>query len=267
MNRILTTAIQVYRRFGHRRYGWFGDYTSWQQASRNCTGYDAANILEKVKTATLCVKNGQATYERDSLLFDTVEYSWPLLAHLLWIAGNNNSRLSVVDFGGALGSSYFQNRQYLGTIRELKWSVVEQQNFVQTGREYIAGGQLQFFETIDETLERQGRNDVLLLSCVLPYLEKPYDFLDTIALKQFPYIIVDNTYFSLERKDRLTVQVVPPAIYQASYPAWFLDIAKVKLALAGNYELVNEFENDQFLYLDGEKIRYRGFAMKLKSRN
>jgi hypothetical protein len=36
----------------HARYGWFGDYPSWDAARAQSDGYDAPLILERVKQAT-----------------------------------------------------------------------------------------------------------------------------------------------------------------------------------------------------------------------
>jgi putative methyltransferase (TIGR04325 family) len=38
-----------------------------------------------------------------------------------------------LDFGGSLGSSYFQNKKFLDALRLVEWNVVEQENFVATG--------------------------------------------------------------------------------------------------------------------------------------
>ncbi len=61
--------------------------------------------------ATRKVVAGEAVYERDSVVFDHLEYAWPLLACLLQIAAERRS-LRVIDFGGSLGSSWRQNRRF-----------------------------------------------------------------------------------------------------------------------------------------------------------
>ena len=86
---------------------------TWQDATENCTGYDSEGIMEKVLEATLKVKNGEAVYERDSVLFDHIEYSWRLLSGLMWVAAQSNGRLNVLDYSGSLGNSYFENRLVL----------------------------------------------------------------------------------------------------------------------------------------------------------
>jgi hypothetical protein len=55
------------------------EYATWQDARDNCTGYDAGLILGKVLEATLKVKNREAVYERDLVLFDHIKFYWPVL--------------------------------------------------------------------------------------------------------------------------------------------------------------------------------------------
>jgi putative methyltransferase (TIGR04325 family) len=103
-----------------------GDYADWASARAAAKGYDAANILEIQRASMRKVRDGAALYERDSVVFDKVEYFFPTLAALLLIAARNGNRLSVLDFGGALGGSYYQNRGLLSHLESLSWHVVEQ---------------------------------------------------------------------------------------------------------------------------------------------
>ena len=265
MDKLVQYVKRIYIRIKYFRYGWRGNYAQWKEAADQCNGYYANNILEKIKDATLKVKTGKAVYERDAMLFDKIAYSWPLLANLLWIAGKKDNRLSVIDFGGSLGSSYFQNRHYLTQLKEVTWSIVEQPAFVAAGKKEIAGKQLDFFDTIDNAVAERGPHDVLLLSCVLPYIEKPYELLSVLADKNIPYIIIDTTYFNPRPENRLTIQKVPPVYYEASYPAWFLNYDQVVMDLHKKYDMVTEYTNEQILYLDGEKLHYKGFVMQLRT--
>ncbi|MBC7904935.1 MAG: methyltransferase, TIGR04325 family [Gemmatimonadaceae bacterium] len=262
---MIQTLKRLYLRLKYWKYGWFGNYPSWSAAQAECTGYNAGNILAKVRAAILKVKNGEAAWERDSVLSDKIEYSWPVLANILWIAQQNQNSLKILDFGGSLGSTFFQNRLYLKNLNSLTWDVVEQNEFVTTGQKEIAGHGLNFHYTIDEAVNASGLHNVFLISSALPYIEKPYDLINEITDKNFPYIIVDLTYFNPKPGDRITIQKVPPFYYDASYPAWFLDYDKVAAAFGNKYEMIAEFTNAEFLYLYGEKIDYRGFIMKLKN--
>ena len=246
------------------KYGWSGDYESWQKAKELTHTYDDSVILDKVKLALLKVKSGEGVYERDSVLFDKVQYSWPLLSALMWIAAQNNGTLRVADFGGSLGSSYFQNRIFLAGVRELQWNIIEQENFVTVGQQYFQDDNLHFFYTPEEMVAIQTLPDLLLLSCVLPYLEKPYEMLIRLMHYKIPYILIDNTYFNYQQRDRICIQLVPPEIYEASYPCWMLNYEKVKKTLSDMYTLISEHQNDSFIFLDGKEIQYKGLLFKIK---
>jgi putative methyltransferase (TIGR04325 family) len=221
-------------------YGWHGNFSSWSEAKENSAGYDSMEILNKVKYSALKVKNGMAVYERDSLLFDHIEYSFPLLSGLLWIAGRNNGKLNVMDFGGSLGSSYFQNKFFLDTLSDVNWCIVEQPEFVKTGREKFEDQRLHFFNSIDECLKSCDVH-LVLLSSVLQYLEEPYSLLEKIIMKNPEYIIIDRTPF-VKGNDRITVQTVNPKIYKGSYPCWFFNEEKFISSLTKEYKLVLEFD-------------------------
>jgi len=220
---------------------WSGSYTSWEEANAQCSGYDSELILQKCKASLLKVKRGEAVYERDSILFDEIQYSWGLLAGLQRVALEHSGRLSVLDFGGSLGSTYFQNRQFLSTVSSFEWSIVEQSHFVDCGKENFENDELQFFYTIEECLKKRKPN-VLILSSVLQYLEKPYDWINRFLDLDIPYIIVDRTAIVATQNDILTTQHVPTDIYEASYPAWFFKQDFFN-EFAPEYDLISTFES------------------------
>jgi putative methyltransferase (TIGR04325 family) len=152
------------------KYGWFGTYEKWEDAKRTCTGYDRENILEKCLTALLQVKNGKTIYERDSVLFSEIHYSWPLVAGLMACAAENEGNLNVLDFGGSLGSSYFQNIRFLKSCRKCTWNIVEQPHFVACGKKHFENDSLKFYESLEACMKEQ-RPNIILLSSVLNYLE------------------------------------------------------------------------------------------------
>jgi putative methyltransferase (TIGR04325 family) len=84
------------------------------------------------------VRDGECAYERDGVVFEEVQLSFPVLAGLLRASAADAGRLAVIDFGGALGSSYYQCRKFLSLLPDLAWAVVEQENFVRCGREEFA---------------------------------------------------------------------------------------------------------------------------------
>jgi putative methyltransferase (TIGR04325 family) len=247
------------------QYGWFGDYDNWETLVTLSGGYESGNILEKTKQALLKIKNGEAVYERDSVLFDKKEYPYSIIAALLYTAVECGNQLNVLDFGGSLGSTYYQVRDVIPAHIQLHWSVVEQQNYVRCGQETFEDDILKFHFTIAESLAAQKAN-ILLLSSVVQYLQKPHEFLEEIKKLDFKYILIDRTAFVREdRADRLTLQIVPPDIYEAKYPAWFFNEKKF-LAHFEGYEVKMEFESfvqgEQDMLIDGVKSGYdKGFFL------
>lgn len=208
------------------KYGWHGNYDSWEGANRDTTGYDQKEILEKVKGALLKVKNGEAVYERDSVLFEFIQYSWPLLAGLMFASAKCKGAVRVLDFGGSLGSTYYQNRRILNKIGEVSWNVVEQRHFVDCGKEYFEDDRLHFYYDVDSCMNEQ-HPDILILSSVLQYIERPYELLEKLLAYNFEFVLIDRTPFNLEKRDRIVVQKVLPVIYKASYPCWLFDEEKL----------------------------------------
>lgn len=225
------------------RPGWYGDYRSWNEAKANSTGYDSRLIVEKVKNGLLDVRNGKAAFERDSVTFAEFEYVWPVLSGLLWIAAQNRGYLNVIDFGGSLGSSYVQYRKFLATL-EVNWNIIEQPLFVQEGKQHFQSDRLKFYSSIQECMA-ENKVDVILLSSVLPYVEKPYQILNEVLETKVPFIIFDKMPFVTQsERDILTVQYVPAHIYKASYPAWFFNEQKFKNVLSASYEILEEFVDE-----------------------
>jgi len=214
-----------------------GDFDTWAEANSHCTGYDAEEIVAKVLASTLKVKNGEAESERDSVLFDQIEYAWSVLAGLMWAAARSGGGLTVLDFGGSLGSSYFQNRKFLQSLPNVRWCVVEQAHFVQAGRDYIQDTQLRFYKTIEECLSENQPN-VILLSGVLQYLESPADLIGELNKVGALCLVVDRTPFSSQAKDKLVVQKVPASIYSASYPFRIFSLYEFEKLLARDWVIV-----------------------------
>ena len=216
-----------------------GDYSNWCEAKNQSKGYESDLILSATKRSTEKVLSGDACYERDSVAFYTENYNWKLISFFLTIAIKRGS-LRVVDFGGALASTYLQNKQFLQICPQLEWNVIEQKMFVEAGKELFKSNRIvHFYEKIQE-LENK-KIDVLFMSCVLPYLESPYEILED-ALKSEPeYLILDRHPFLLEgERDILTIQKVPSKIYSAAYPAWFFNKEILFSFLEQRYHLINE---------------------------
>ena len=237
-----------------------GNYSSWEQAKKSSIGYDSDIVIVKAKESMLKVKNGEYAFAQDSVLFDTIQYSFPVLAGLLRVALANNRELSVLDFGGSLGSSYYQCREFLGDLKKITWSIVEQPKFVACGKKFFENMELRFYYSIDECCKNEKPN-VILLSGVIQYIEEPYGLLEDILRRNFDYLIFDRTSFLKNGPDRLAIQKAPAYIYNCSYPIWFFNYDKFIAKLLSRYALVTAF--DGFDKAE-EPLFFKGFILKLK---
>ncbi len=194
-----------------------GKFRDFKAACEICgSGYGSDSIFEKVKNASLAVKEGKAAYERDGYLFYKKEYYLQLLT-ILYEVFFEYGECNVIDFGGSLGSTFFQNKdKLLRYIPQIKWDVVEQRHFVDWGKEYLEDENLKFHYTIHEV----DRCNLVLFGSSLQYLEDYHVFLKQVADRGIKYLIIDRLPVSNEIW--VSVEYVHEPIYEASYPLYIL---------------------------------------------
>ena len=226
---------------------------TWEDAQARAGGYDSSEILHRVLTASLAVAEGRAVHERDSVLFESIHYAWPVLASLLWSAACHGGQLRVLDVGGALGSSYRQNRRFIDQLETVSWAIVEQPMFVDAGRAHFHDERLSFYGSVTEALAT--RPNVALLSSVLQYLDDPNRMLESVSAPGIDTLIIDRTPVHDGRGDRLTIQHVPPSIYSATYAARILSYPDLSETLDRlSWTVVEEFPT-----LERPMMTRRGF--------
>lgn len=253
------------RRVSGRGIRFSGNYADWGDATTAATGYDTDEILQRVVAATRSVVSGQAAFERDSVLFDAPAYSYPLLAALLRAAARNGGRLNVIDFGGSLGSTYRQHRQFLAGLPQLRWCVVEQPHFVAAGRSEFTTDELVFADTLAQ-VPWWGQPCVALLSSVLQYLQDPLPVLEALRHSGATSLVIDRTPVADAAHDRLCVQTVPPQIYRASYPCRIFARAPLMQRLAQHWDLLAEFPCEEGHFATRERFRFQfaGFIFEAR---
>jgi len=244
---ILTIAQSLQSHLSPPSHYITGDYATWEEATQVSTGYDSDLILEKTKQALLKVKKGEAIYERDSTLFNEIQYSWPLLAGLMWTAARSGGRLNVLDFGGSLGSTYFQNREFLKELTEVRWNIVEQPKHVKVGNEFFKDEILRFYQNID-AYSTENIPDVIILGGSLQYVQGSYELLELLFSLRPKCIIIDRTPFWEGDVDKIFVQHVSTNIYKASYPTWIFSKKQfLKHLEKSDYFILAEFVNEDYL--------------------
>ena len=235
---ILPPFVTSWYRRWNSSYSFSGDYPSWDQAVAAADGYDSPAILMRVRDAVRAVLDGKAAFERDGMTFGTMEHDWAFLSGLMTAAADSTGQFIVVDIGGSLGSTYLRYRSFLGK-RSVRWTIAEQPNYVSEGRALFQRGEIRFTDDVKKALG-QRKVDLVILSSVLPYVSDPYGLLKSVAASGPRYVLLDRTPV-VPGRDRLTVQKTRPPLVRASYPAWFLNLEKIRSLLLGRYDIVTEY--------------------------
>lgn len=249
----------------HKSIFWFqGVYNNWEDAEKNSQGYNSADIFEKVKESALKVKSGDAVFERDSFLFHKLEFSYPLSVYLLFICSQLDNSMQVLDFGGSLGSTYFQNKSLFSAVKNLKWIVIEQEYLVSFGQKELEDEKLVFCHNIGTACKFYQPN-IALLSSSIQYIEQWQSIIGSIIDSSVSYIIIDRTPFDdSAKKSYVTIQNVPKEIYEASYPCHIFSKIEFDSIVLSKFEEVFNLPAFDKLKLKGFDINYRAILYKRK---
>ena len=213
-------------------------FTKWADVVEKSFGYSQANILNTVENSVREMLSSGNGWERDGVLFSSIRLNHPVLSSLL-LAVKADKTLKVVDFGGGLGTTYFQNIEALSKNGVgVQWTIVEQNNFVAVGNELLKSENCLNFVEFNK-LFTQNNVDILLFGSVLCYLENPYELLlDAIKKSHFPnFVVIDRTLFDEKGLRVYGVQVVNSNIYSARLPIHLLSSITIEQTLSPWYEI------------------------------
>lgn len=244
---VLTVYRKIKRVARHllkRGVRWSGPYSSWNEALKFSSGYNDQEIFKRTTGAVQRVIKGEATYERDSVLFKDQSWSFEILTALSFVETLQNEAVDIIDFGGSLGSLYFKNKIWIQQKPERQWKIVEQRHYVDWANQNIQADQLSFYKTIEEAYN-PNKKQILVLSAVIHYLENPFEFLSQILNKYSFYgIYIDRTPFLLnDQNSFVSIQKVPASIYESSYPCWIFRKQDVLDKLNSDYKTLFESES------------------------
>ena len=205
-------------------------FSSFAEAAAASEGYDSTDIANRAEEAARAVISGKAAFERDGTTFSDPDPRWPVVAGLL-LGRREGQPLRVLDIGGGLGSSYWQNRGVLEaglSGQSLQWTVVEQPSMVQRAASLPPHG-IQYVERVADANPEEV--DCVLLSSSLQYLDEPHLTLVDSLKSGARVLVIDRTPMASISTDIPCVQITPPHIYRASYPVWVFSQAHLESAL------------------------------------
>lgn len=240
---------------------WVGNFNSWDEAKNHSTGYDQDKIINKVFDSTMQVIAEKAAFEKDSMLFLESKLNPDFFAAFSY-ACSISPDLSIIDFGGALGSTYWQHRKLLKNFNIKDWKIVEQERFIKVSKPIIEASSVLSFHSSLEEANTNPEKTFFMSSATIQYLNNPYEVLEKIVNEKFQFLFLDRVAFNFFEDDKITIQKVHMPIYEATYPAWFLNENKFLSFISERYDMVFEFQGRDVANLPSY---YKGFLFERKS--
>lgn len=221
-----------------------GPLASWDAAAKRATGWDSPILTEKALAAARKVRDGAAAFERDSRTYNRVIYSPTVLAALL-LAATRYRALNVIDFGGALGSNYYQHRKLLRALPDMpvSWNVIERAPLAKIGAEQFQTPELRFHA---ELAELRSEDAVLLFTGALQYVAEAFDLLEQ-AIGRVDIVAVDRLYLSAAPAHAAYLQHLDPKEFgMVTLPMWvFAKAELIDWFAARGFALVEHFVHSQ----------------------
>lgn len=212
---------------------WVGPLIKWPE-----DGYDNDLIIEKVRIATKNVKDGIFPYERDSVNFDKAEYQESFVFAIKEAIKKFGNKITILDFGGALGSHYYCYSNY-PEFKDIDftWVVVEQAKFVEIGKQDFTNDNLKFADNIEDAFKRYGKIHLAIFSSVLMYIKDYNKIIISELLKIKPdCLLIARTFIDTNLDNQIiTIQKVPKEIYKADYPCYIFSSNFEKLITDNGY--------------------------------
>lgn len=248
------------------KYGFNGNYETWELASQKTTGWETDVILKKINASINYSNEQNNSFERDGEIITSSNQNFPLMFSILDSINLEKLKLNIIDFGGSLGSHYYRYKPFINNSVKISWAIIEQKKYVDIAKEQNKNSELSFHYSISKALESNHFN-TFFSSGTIQYIQKPFEILDEVIRNKFSTIILDRVFFIDDINDRICIQTVDPNIfYEASFPVWLFNEKKFKNYLSESYTLISEFmSEDNDNQIEGKKIYHKGFYFKLKN--
>ena len=201
-----------------------GPLPSWEAAVSRSDGWDSPVMTAKTLNAALMVRDGLLEFEQDLVARKNIVYSETILAFLLLVISRHKDVLNIIDFGGALGTNYFQNRKILRHLSAtaVRWNIVERPTLAKLGMEHFQTTELKFYSALNDVLSNPAPlPDALLFSGSLQCIADPFSLLDQAVNAGICIIALDRLPVSPGNEDTVYIQHPNPDVYQTTFPTWY----------------------------------------------
>jgi len=216
-----------------RRNVFRGEFSNWENAKYFSKGYQNKKLLQKIISSNRICLNNPNLFERDSIIFNNPQYAFALNACLLFIISKNKTnKINILDFGGALGTSFRQFQKFTNNTIDLTWTIIEQEELYKIGIQEFSTEKL-IFSTYYLLDNLNINYHALIFSSVLEFLNNPYEILLSDKFLNINFLLLDRTPVWLGEDDIITNLIASKQI-TGSYPCTIFSYNKLTSFLKSN---------------------------------
>jgi putative methyltransferase (TIGR04325 family) len=242
-----------------KRVGFTGSYLSFEEAEFACKldggGYEDLELVKQYKADFIASLQSQKFKEIDS------RNARILSAYLIATSGSPNQKKKILDFGGGSGNHFFGAFSHV--VNQIESYVICESPAVATALQEIKS-EVEYVSNINEYEEKYF--DVILASCVLPYISEGENMLKTF-FKLSDWVILDRMpVLKTLSKNKYAVQhALSKSGARLTYPATFFAEKKMfELFEELNAEMVLKWEvPEDKPYFNGGRNPYVGYLLKV----
>lgn len=204
-----------------------GPFDSWRSAIAKSDGWDVPAVLDKTLAVSMKQKNGTIVFQQDTITYYHIIYSKSILFFIAMASAMEGGKLNIVDFGGSLGTNFFQNKRVLQEFMKrgtCVWSVVERPPTAELGKKLFQDSNLRFFSSLSELkADVSDYPPSFLFTGSLQYVDDPSALLSEVAEQGVRLIAFDRLLVSSEEHHEIFVQrpprnTIPPAFQYGVSP-------------------------------------------------
>jgi len=198
---------------------WEGVYASFDQCPDVGPGFESDRW---VRQETDRINELLKTVKNDKAIPSVVSYRANLLPFLAAIGAANSkeNRISILDFGGGLGSTYISVAAACANGQVVDYHVVDSKSICQAGkRRFKDNPRLHFYDHLPDEIQAV---DIICLSSSIQYIEDWKGLLREITKYDPQYILLAD----LPAGDISTYATVQNH-YESKIPHWFFNVTEV----------------------------------------
>jgi putative methyltransferase (TIGR04325 family) len=177
-------------------------YNSYEEAFLKCKtkgGYEEEELIKVILAKTKVFK--------ERLELEPFFNCDHVNANILMCFGCivSNTKLNVIDIGGACGAHYFIIKKVYGDKIKLNWNIVETPRMCAYGKP-LENEEMKFYDDLQEATVDLGSIDLIFSSSTIPYLKDPRRFLGDVTSIGADYILLTRLSFTAENNDIISIQ-------------------------------------------------------------